>query len=272
MAKQTPKTIYHYCSIETFSSIVKNHTLRFADITKSNDSDEILLAFDLFFEYQNLKDKEELKKKFEEDFKATKTYCFCLSSECDLLSQWRGYAQNGGISIGFDLVKLKEYFSKIFVGEKNLKLDKVQYLSKHNLTNIFDKDKKQEKNFFDYEYSKLMEFAPIYKDIGFCEECEWRVYFQCEINNNDYSNLPSVVVSDDKDTKEIKVDYQLQNNNDFKSYYDIPFSFDLIKEIIIGPKSKISTDEVFKLLSYYDRKNELKITKEDIKLTKLSFR
>ena len=34
--------IYHYCTMDTFVSIIKNQTIRLSDITKSNDSMELL--------------------------------------------------------------------------------------------------------------------------------------------------------------------------------------------------------------------------------------
>lgn len=34
------RVIYHYCSINTFDSIMRNKTIRLSDITKSNDSKE----------------------------------------------------------------------------------------------------------------------------------------------------------------------------------------------------------------------------------------
>ena len=33
-------TIYHYCSIDTFFSIIQNKTLRLSDLNKTNDSME----------------------------------------------------------------------------------------------------------------------------------------------------------------------------------------------------------------------------------------
>ena len=38
----TPSTVFHYCSMDTFYAIITNKTLRLSDITKSNDSMEIL--------------------------------------------------------------------------------------------------------------------------------------------------------------------------------------------------------------------------------------
>lgn len=31
------KSIYHYCSLETFSQIIKNKTIRLSDLNKTND-------------------------------------------------------------------------------------------------------------------------------------------------------------------------------------------------------------------------------------------
>lgn len=35
------KKVYHYCSVDTFYSIISNQTFRLSDITKSNDYLEI---------------------------------------------------------------------------------------------------------------------------------------------------------------------------------------------------------------------------------------
>ena len=121
--------VYHYCSGSTFQNIIQKKTLRFSDITKSNDSAEMRWitthlehVFREYFKMANERDafKEACKKidfekyyhKFLEEY-FTKALCgkekffwfyaSCLSHEGDLLSQWRGYADDGrGFSIGFD--------------------------------------------------------------------------------------------------------------------------------------------------------------------------
>ena len=44
MAARKPKTLYHYCSLETFKSIMEKSTVWLSDIRKSNDSKEMLWA------------------------------------------------------------------------------------------------------------------------------------------------------------------------------------------------------------------------------------
>lgn len=108
---------YYYCKMETFKSMLESKTLWLTDLTKSNDSQKVIRA------YQNL--WERIKNRLEEtdidkellslQFKMlTPTFqiqsvvdipfgcCFC--SEKDLVQQWKEYGENGaGVSIGFDL-------------------------------------------------------------------------------------------------------------------------------------------------------------------------
>lgn len=43
------KSIYHYCSLETFSQIVKNKTIRLSDLNKTNDYMEKKWGKDLLY-------------------------------------------------------------------------------------------------------------------------------------------------------------------------------------------------------------------------------
>ena len=117
--------IYHYCSMDTFNIIMKNKTLRLSDITKSNDSQEKLLIYNHLkkamtnaFKSLHLTIKPEdsdgvgsylsTAKKDLDEVVHQKSLVICFSKAEDLLSQWRGYANDGrGFSIGFDLELLK---------------------------------------------------------------------------------------------------------------------------------------------------------------------
>lgn len=44
--------LYHYCSLDTFLSIVQNRTIRLSDITKSNDAKELTWFFHNFRVFQ----------------------------------------------------------------------------------------------------------------------------------------------------------------------------------------------------------------------------
>ena len=111
-----PAVVYHYCSVETFYHIISNHTLRLSDIEKSNDFMEKKWATRQCLSYieQNIRSPyypcsvnperaaallEEMKLQFAEY--NTMILAACFSSRRDLLSQWRGYGDNGyGVCIG----------------------------------------------------------------------------------------------------------------------------------------------------------------------------
>ena len=121
--------VYHYCSLESLNSILNHRSLRLTNILKSNDSMEISWIcryYDGEFEnaYKNasdlLKEKISLERFkgymrlftdefFNENNADFRYYVTCFSYQDDLLSQWRGYADDGrGAAIGFDLDVLKQ--------------------------------------------------------------------------------------------------------------------------------------------------------------------
>lgn len=108
-------TLFHYCSSSTFASIVSRKSIWLSSLSLSNDTMEGRLVKHTFEKFLSRSDinasqKEVIKEAIrfvEETFDGLG---FCLSEKSDLLSQWRGYADNGqGFSIGFT----KEYFEKL---------------------------------------------------------------------------------------------------------------------------------------------------------------
>ena len=138
-------------------------------------------------------------------------YVTSFSENRDQLSQWRGYCQNGGYSIGFKAVELKNAVSPLFVlgeclysnGRKIRLLDSIFYTfmrsylnlrnrgmkMKHdgnpdfvNISNLSNDDWIGEErnlwnlwtNWQDTVGRTLARFAPFFKHEGFAEEKEWR--------------------------------------------------------------------------------------------------
>lgn len=128
-----PKVLYHYCSLSAFTSITSSKEIRLTDLLKSNDYLEGTWLFDTidaslyllnikFQEYlapdwpvalQSEESRNKLFSEFRQYVNAARKkqrdnyafYGFCLSEEEDLLSQWRGYADDGqGVAIGFSKV------------------------------------------------------------------------------------------------------------------------------------------------------------------------
>lgn len=137
--------VYHYCSVETFLNIIRNHTLRLSDLCSSNDKAEMkVLLGDLENEILNQYRKRDdfletviygmdvdesfefiLKKVISKMDNNTNQMLFgiCFSEKGDLLGQWREYADKGtGIAIGFNL----EWLQKLGNND-SFKFSKVNY-------------------------------------------------------------------------------------------------------------------------------------------------
>lgn len=178
-------------------------------------------------------------KIFEEN---ANVYASCFSTEGDLLSQWRAYAQDGyGVSVGFsgellEKVNKREYgikFLPIIYAEKKQKeyareqaIRILDLLSKgsfiyHAVGEVFEND---------------LENLCCYKNPAFSEEKEWRLLIslspECRINKR--ANYDPFVMS------EIKL---YSNQKRIISYLDLEYTnvkSKIIKEIILGPKCQIS--------------------------------
>ncbi len=99
--------LYHYCSNESFYLIVSSKSIHMSSLSLSNDKKEGKLVTEVFMSIVNENDnnniyKRQLKDKLLALEQIVDGVGFCLSEEGDLLSQWRGYADDAsGVSIGF---------------------------------------------------------------------------------------------------------------------------------------------------------------------------
>jgi Protein of unknown function (DUF2971) len=103
----TADTLYHYCSTEAFVSIVRSRSLRLSSLRLSNDTMEGRLVNATIM---RLAMRDDLDAAARESLQESLAFMerffdglgFCLSEDGDLLSQWRGYADDArGVSIGF---------------------------------------------------------------------------------------------------------------------------------------------------------------------------
>lgn len=116
-------TIYHYCAAQTFHSIVQNRSIWLSSLSESNDSMEGHWISDIL---NRLSHKhglpDPIRTRILDPIKHYRKYVdglgLCLSRNGDLLSQWRGYAEDGtGFSIGFNegyLTELAEITTERF--------------------------------------------------------------------------------------------------------------------------------------------------------------
>lgn len=281
-------TVYHYCSTDVFCQIISNRTLRFSDISKSNDSAELVwITKDI---------REELKKEYERQSKEFQEKCpfdkviwrktqysfwrffdsstphtyfvMCFSQKDDSLDQWRGYADDGnGIAIGFDEDRLQELclqdadpecygYSNVVYDEKDRKAvikAEVEAIYKE-LNEAFSRGEKPDywNNSYLRHSAELYRIAVLYKNPFFEDEKEKRAYIRWNIKNS-ISNSCFVDKGNDK-IADLDLQYRIKNNI-LIPYIDAKFvpSFfgKLVNKIILGPKNPCKEGDVEPLLKYY---------------------
>ena len=216
MKLKKPRILYHYCSVETFLSIIKSSSIWLSDVKKSNDFQEMKWLRQHYYyyilkKYKGTKDKNikqiceiilsvsrqdgfqecptwllpasgETSKQINDIFNSLRVYTFCLSQDGDSLGQWRGYADNGaGVAIGFS----REYFDAIsghglLCPIFNFMLGDVSY--KTDFTSLFDSlfSMHDVTTIAEFVYKNLQDIthvSALFKHPSFKEEKEWRIIY-----------------------------------------------------------------------------------------------
>lgn len=276
MGKQ-PKMLYHYCSLDTFLKIITSGKIWLSDVRKSNDKQELRhlkseCAIQLLTAQNEYLERYSEEEGFTYDFKAMEkinalakkitttdlfiTWVFCLSEEYDLLSQWRGYADNGaGICIGFDYNYLNQ-INKLAQNDKKRMfcLRPIEYgresaseffASQLDINNI-PMDFDAFKNTCHTALFSTFSEAPFYKNDSFAEEKEWRIALthihECMKELSGKENLTGEILKYFKfgDSGYVVKDKQIV------SHVELIFSEikTAIKEVIIGPKCNMTPVEM----------------------------
>ncbi|MFM0229564.1 DUF2971 domain-containing protein [Paraburkholderia sediminicola] len=156
-----PNTVYHYCGVEAFLSILKGGRLWVSDAKKTNDRQELEWFKNLAFRHleaqsKNDADLKDVFDKLDFHFEAIQGisdyFICCFSEDRDSVPQWAAYAEKGaGFAIGFDVnalrmavgaplfdstysVSLGEQgsgewsFASVFYGDPNTEDDKIKHL------------------------------------------------------------------------------------------------------------------------------------------------
>lgn len=251
--------LYHYCSLNSFFNIIQSDTLRLFDISKSNDSKECKWIANSFFENLTLSNesyKDSIYQLIESQIEKLGIYAICFSDNGDLLSQWRGYAQDGnGIAIGFSMDCLKSFQHKYYAKFGRIIYKEVQqkaFLKRLNDMYFPKVSNRIALGVIADFFGKYKLEIPFYKNPSFEEEHEWRV-----------------VVADDKGSPKSyqknlshaigkcsfsKVKYSTDGKK-LISYIEVDFSRikrEFVREIHIGPKSSVSKQDIVDFLSYND--------------------
>ena len=277
MAKKSPKTLYHYCNVNSFFNIIENRSIWLSDIEKSNDTLELsyikkeysnyvrqaIIDFIGYHITNDLPFDEDKLTAFSNVFSEihalpiSKTWVFCLSEKGDLLSQWRGYADDGyGIAIGFDRKFFEKFVDTFWESRKEEPY--LLWLSKINYSK-YDMKKEIEKLINPLEFGKcitLEEFAnkimqplsqvdaiaPFFKDPSFKEEKEWRIAFSSIIGTEcNYSRINrETPVATLGGFAYFPIDKNLVSHLELK-FKDLKKA---INKIILGPKCQVSINEM----------------------------
>ncbi len=119
--------LYHYCPTEAFHSIITSKEIWLTSLSLSNDSMEGQLVRHVLTEMakEDGLDEDHIARLQEIASQLNNFYDglgFCLSEKKDLLSQWRGYANNAyGVSIGF----FKKYLDQLANSYRDTDIPKI---------------------------------------------------------------------------------------------------------------------------------------------------
>lgn len=250
------RTLYHYCTVETFKKIIENKTFKFSDVTKSNDSKEILLLWEKYYEHMKSKDFNGgiMKFSIETQLNNTVYLALCFTETADSLHMWNCYA-NEGIAIGFDVDKLEQWTKRICMHVENkdvsngasiAELRNVTYYSSEQIDEYVENVCKDAK-FNTAGFGDIFLSAPFSKSNFFESEKEVRIVLTIIIPSNQTNKFDYV----DKNGKFIS-DFELQSISNDKFFNVlvcyIPFELDMIKSVTIGPNCSLDKSDIIQML------------------------
>lgn len=278
MGKQIPSVLYHYCSLQTFQSIIENRSIWLSDISKSNDAQELNWMHNQCI-FHVLKVSVEYLKKMEEAGRLdlvrsnyyenieklqnyvkppimSKTWAFCLTEKKDDLGQWRGYADDGsGVAIGFKSGTFEaiDAICHFINQDQDIYFRKVKY-SKKDIEHFFYEHLGLKNVSVDYTPDEIIELlekatfsaiwnAPFFKNFAFKEEKEWRLAFTTSFSTLFDGNIPGLTEKNEKLDNPFHSRYgYIVKNQDLVSHIEIGFDSmaKCLSSITIGPKSKLT--------------------------------
>jgi len=264
--------MYHYCSNQAFHSIIRQRKIRLSLLSMSNDSKEGRHILDVIrkilpadFEHKNA-----LLTELERVIEMIPAIGFCVSADGDVLSQWRGYADNAqGIALGFDSLALQEAtdqegdvpinvglapvaYSEAFLA-KALEQDLEPVIDHYSsgrmrrpslatiLSPISEEDQAKERDRYLKASSDLLHmlirlsnFAYMAKAEFFSEEKEWRILAR-------FTNLGGAL-----ELPDAQFQPSAQKLTAFRDFPVKGFQPSMVKEIVLGPRNQ-TPEEVARL-------------------------
>lgn len=240
------ETIYQYCSINTFHSMIKNKEIWASHYDAMNDTQEMVWIEKYIESFYDKNKDIKIHSAFpkEEFIKLYSPYRYlaflsCFSSDRDMLSQWRGYANQGtGFAVGFNTKKIQDIIETLSTQNKQIalfKLGKVIYDA--NLQEGLVRTELKyvtEGNHGDIQ-SRLSSLAPFYKNPAFEEEKETRIVVSVKKDTSTLSQLKGVSIE------------SRTASNSITTYLPIKFPIEAITHITLGPQN---TTDIFQLETF----------------------
>ncbi|HAB1348337.1 TPA_asm: DUF2971 domain-containing protein [Salmonella enterica subsp. enterica serovar Enteritidis] len=272
-------TIYHYCSPESFFSIIQNQRLWLSSMDHMNDYMEKKWFYSTLkkYLYKNLDANcvDQFIAHLDDNISIGTPFACCLSKPGDILSQWRAYAKDSfGVSIGFDREKLDVYdgiignnldpkhrltLSDISYMDINVIeclaeriLSRYSFIKKYYMNEIISTSKfnRYDKCILEL-ISNIIHLNTTTKNPAFKEEKEVRLVYQTlDTGRYEYPESSSI-----KDLK-----YRISNNQ-IISYYELGFPKDAVSELILGPNNKFKESDIVNFLQYNGFEHSIKILK-----------
>jgi hypothetical protein len=244
--KTRPDTLYHYCSANAFKGMLNSKSVWLSNVFYMNDRLEHIWFRNRAREYlktapfPTLNDK--AKTVIDEVLASTwadDIYCLCLSEQADLLSQWRGYADDGrGFSIGFNMEYFKRYrhISPAYVIYDEAEQAELMRMIFQKTRFVIDPDTgESESSTMDASdiVSGLWREAARCKNPAFAEEKEWRIIHRTDIELSPNFEVKSLM--DDLN----EMDFNIRSNGTIVPYIKMKLADpkNIINEVILGPKA-----------------------------------
>lgn len=234
--------VYHYTNLEGLLGILKEKRFRASSSIYLNDKKEFTNGLEVFSQdlFANFCGSDISKVVLEElgRVQVSNKFVTSFSVESDLLSQWRGYADDGrGVAVGIDRLKFKELLDDnldinvedfFVIYDDDRKKEIARKVVSVVLSNIHDKisDNSEVIKFAQNELVKnAVRVAGYFKDSAFKEEKEFRFEKSLDLN----TNLSDVFHRISKNGLLVPYTHITVNTVPFKSN-SLPIS-----KIIIGP-------------------------------------
>jgi hypothetical protein len=262
ISSKIPEHLWYYCSVKSLEAILKSKNMFMSNIQSMNDYKEgewitDRLISKIISHHPELSGFIPYLNNYNVDF-LQGPYVASFSSNGDLLSQWRGYGNDGkGVSIGIKGDKIsiplisfdnETLFGRTFITNviyDEVKQDKIieRLINLVKLVVDAASEAKFNPNNHPYLYAatrikfRLYFMAPMFKNPSFKEEGEWRIigYPASSMSISDENNIYSINMNKFGDNSDFKFRSSDNDIIDYITFPSVSSINSMIDAINLGP-------------------------------------